>query len=424
MVTGSPASSERALESFVFREWHAGRAVGRRSKDRAAALRDALGLPLAPLPVLAVVGSKGKGTTATYASAVLAASGLKVGTITSPGFRSNRERIRVDGAAIGRPQYERLLRRVDEATRTLPPPQPGEGYLSPGGIYLAAGLTHFREQACDVAVVEAGRGGLSDELSLYEAEVVALTRILGEHLDELGGSIESIARDKIGIVSPRTSVVVMAAQTPGLDDLVAASARERGGPALRVVTSGRRPPFGLSRSLPGFNGMNAALGVTAGVRTLAQLGVQPAGAARLEYVLRSVRLPARLSHHEVARGDDPARGARVILDAAVERTGVACALAYADARYGTRDHHVLVSLPDDKDLEGARLELQGRKVTHVVLDTYLRYERDRSYWPQVPFEDVDWTALGPRLLVLGTISFVGLVLDRVVAADLERCFDV
>ena len=52
-------------------------------------------------------------------------AGLRVGTLTSPGLRSNRERIRVDGAAIARPDYEALVGRVASTLRA------GVGLASP-----------------------------------------------------------------------------------------------------------------------------------------------------------------------------------------------------------------------------------------------------------------------------------------------------
>lgn len=405
------STDERQRERPLFREWEAGRGHTRRSKERANALRETLGLSAAPLPLLAVVGSKGKGTAATYASALLAASGLKVGTITSPGFRSNRERLRINGRAIGPHSYRAFLDRVGEAVLSLGEVATGTGYLSPGGAYIVAGLEYFVRESCDVAVVEAGRGGLSDELSLFEPIVVALTSILDEHLEELGGSTEAVARDKVGIVSRRTAALLTPSHPRRLQRLVETVAHERGSAALQIVTTTPRPPFDLDRSLQGFNAANAALGIAAGDRLLHEVDRPRPRVPDLRAVLETVRLPARLSTHELVSDAIPSVRVDLILDAAIERTGIACALAYADGRFNTRDYQVLLCLPDDKDLPGAHLELQRRVATHVGLDGHLSFVRDRSDWPQVRFDDVDWYGMGPRLLVLGTISFMGLVLQ-------------
>src|ERR1039458_1994521 len=97
---------------------------GRRSLSRARALAPHLGVDLDawrahPEAVISVVGSKGKRTAAPFASAALAATGLRVGTLTSPGLRSNRERIRVDGQAVPRREYEALIGKVRSEERRV-----------------------------------------------------------------------------------------------------------------------------------------------------------------------------------------------------------------------------------------------------------------------------------------------------------------
>src|SRR5690625_5048772 len=89
-------------EIVIFDEWRTLRHVSSRSLARTRALLQVLGY--APDDVghstLGVVGSKGKGTAAAYASAALAGLGHRVGTVMSPGVISNADRIRID--EIGR----------------------------------------------------------------------------------------------------------------------------------------------------------------------------------------------------------------------------------------------------------------------------------------------------------------------------------
>ena len=67
----------------------------------------------APL-VIQIGGSKGKGTTASYLSALLRRIGLRVGVYASPHAVTIRERIRIDGE-LGPPEL--LVRSVTEALR-------------------------------------------------------------------------------------------------------------------------------------------------------------------------------------------------------------------------------------------------------------------------------------------------------------------
>src|SRR5690349_11052584 len=161
-----------------------------------------MGLCLDELPSVVVVGSKGKATAATYASATLADAGMRVGTITSPPIITNRERIRVDGAAIDEAAYDALARRVAAAKESLTSPTARGGYLSPAGMYLVAGIAHMIAESVDVLVAEAGMGGGSDEVSLLTPDVVAVTPIFGEHIPILGRNVEEIALEKLRVLRP------------------------------------------------------------------------------------------------------------------------------------------------------------------------------------------------------------------------------
>lgn len=389
-----------------FREWGNRRPGARRSLDRARSLLGRAGLdpyadPREPhrdprLPgVLVVVGSKGKGTAAVYASAYLAAAGRRVVTVTSPALRDATERIRVDGAAVAAETLAALGRRL---ASLVEPPGPGEGYLSPSGLFTIAGLRHARDIAADHVVLEAGRGGISDEVSLVAPEVVAITPIFDEHVAELGGSLAAVVADKCGVVRAGTRAVVVGpqpAQTRRLiEDAVRRPVTE---PAADLVPDDLLPP--------GLGAANARAGCTAAAQLL---GSRPDPGV-LDRVLRTVSLPGRLSVHRLP-------GARVWIqvDASVSRAGFAAALGHARSRLGGIDH-VLLSLPDDKDLPGAAAELAGLPVTFVTVPaSHLGYTRPLpAGWHPVAADQVDLAmlaGLGERIVALGTVSFVGRLL--------------
>lgn len=105
-----------------FSEWAGRRPEQSRSLDRASALLAALDLDPAPVPVLGVVGSKGKGSTATYAAATLSAAGLRTVLVTGPSFRGYRERVRVDGVSVTDGELSSLGEAVEAARGELPSP--------------------------------------------------------------------------------------------------------------------------------------------------------------------------------------------------------------------------------------------------------------------------------------------------------------
>ena len=378
-----------------YEEWRGRRPGERRSLRRAGRLAAALGVIDPGVPVLTVVGSKGKGTAATYASAWIAAAGCRVLTVTSPGLRSDRERIRVDGAAVSADELARLGARI--RTAAGPPPHERDGYLSPNGLFTLAGLLHARDVGAEVIVLEAGMGGVSDEVSLFPPSVLAITEVFGEHLGVLGDSPAEIAADKAGVAAETTHAVLSLPQTPEVTAAITAE----------VITEFPDVP------LPsGLNRPNAALGCVAAQRLLAAMG-RTAG-DRLEEILASVRLPGRTSWHAIPGGE-------LLVDSAISRAGAASALAEAYRRWDRIDH-VLVCLPDHKDVPGVLAELAGLPVTSVRMPDRenLRFTRTGDV------DAADLTpdriaALGRRVLVLGTGYFTGRVLD-LIDAPTDRLF--
>jgi len=387
-----------------FREWER-RAPGEtRDVGRARALAGALGVLAPDAPVLTVVGSKGKGTAAIYASAFLAAAGLRVCTVTSPGLRTNRDRIRINGRAVSGGELAILADLLDAAVGALPPPS--DGYLSPSGLFLLAGVLHAARAGADALVLEAGMGGRSDEVSLFPPDVAAITPVFLEHAGVLGDTEAEIAREKLGVAGPATAVLSAPQTAPVAEVLRDAEVVGPGGAGLPDDLL----PAGLGRAA-------AELGVAA-ARRMPDVPEPPAGTLR--EVMASVVLPGRASWHDV-----PGSATRLLVDSAIDRTGVAAALAAARDAWGAVDHAV-VCLPDHKDLDGAVDELSGLPVTFVRLPLpHLRFTR-----PLPPGWDVVGSAaitpeslatLGHRVVVLGTGYFTGHVLD-VIGAGTERLF--
>ena len=369
------------------------------------------------VPVLGVVGSKGKGTTATYAAAALTASGTGTVLVTGPSFRSYRERVRRDGTSITEQELAGLASTLDEARRSLAPVSEFDGYLAPSGMFLIAGLLHARDTGARVCVLEAGMGGHRDELRLIGPEVVALGKVFGEHLGVLGGTVPAIAREKARVAGPHTRNLVSLPQTPEVEEAVDSALTEATGDVVRAETvdpdsEGAWPPPDLRP--PGLSAASG-VGVAAAERMLGLMGRESAPAGRLTRVLGGVRLPARLSRHAV-----PGHSGEIVVDSAINGEGVAAALAHARGLWGEVDH-VLLCLPDHKDVDGAEAALAGVPVTAVRLpEAHLRFDHALpDHWARTDADRVTpetISALGERVLALGTVYFTGRVLEAVEAA--------
>ncbi|WP_120004348.1 hypothetical protein [Nesterenkonia muleiensis] len=473
-------SLEALEEAVIFSEWRALRHTSSRSLHRTAQLMRQLGYhpDQQEHVTLGIVGSKGKGTASAYASAALAGLGHRVGTVMSPGVLSNADRIRIDGAVVDEQVRRRVLLQIQEAKDQLPTPTAETGYLAPTGLFLLTGFLLFAEAGVGAVVAEAGIGGASDDLSHWPLEVVAVTRIFGEHLDILGPSVTDVARDKSAVITSGTQLVVSYPQRPEVAEIIERRCAQMSSRLILAGHDGAHPGdlcARLTAHLPkGFPRLNAALGVTAALGIPAPIAPGDSNAqapvaspirrlpcnsgqkwrirgveggestlsshvfARLAGVVQSVQYPGRMSVHEVADSSRP----RCVVDSAVSRDGLRAALEFAGTAVDSLEQ-VLVCLSPGKDLAGfiAGLEqFAGQKVFVEMPGAYIGTP-ERSAWPVGPgWEWITLADLGEQgvhqapgsaqllellargeSLAVGTVLFTSLVL-RTLGTSAKRLF--
>ena len=173
-----------------------------------------LGIPYANLKAIHIAGTKGKGSTATFVSYILAASGFKVGLYTSPHFKDFRERIKtVNSSKNGTREdiipKKDVVRIVNKFKFYLK-----ERHLDTrlGGLtffelYTAVAFQFFLENKVDYVVLEVGLGGRLDATNIARSVVSIITRIGYDHTQKLGERLKEIAREKAGIIKRGTPLV-------------------------------------------------------------------------------------------------------------------------------------------------------------------------------------------------------------------------
>lgn len=198
--------------------------------DRMRALAKELGNPQNAYDTIIVAGSKGKGSTAAFASSILRMENLKVGLYTSPHLQTVRERIQVNGLPINEARFTeatRLLRQIlDTYSWRKDPPTYFE-------ILTAMAFHHFKEMKVQVAVLEVGLGGLYDSTNIARAKTVGITPISLEHTDKLGKTIAKIAVQKAGVVKGR-EIVISAQQPDEADAVIQKACEENEAKLIRV----------------------------------------------------------------------------------------------------------------------------------------------------------------------------------------------
>jgi len=150
-----------------------------------------------------VAGTKGKGSTCMFTSALLRATGLRTGLYTSPHLEDVRERIIVDGKWIAedalRDRLSSLKDYLDQPRDSLPP--------TFFDIFTAIAFCSFMEAGCEAAVVEVGLGGRLDSTNVIRPSVTAISSIHYDHTEKLGEKLEQIAAEKAGILKPGVPAV-------------------------------------------------------------------------------------------------------------------------------------------------------------------------------------------------------------------------
>ena len=408
-------------DTAFFEEWNNRQPGTRRSLPRARAVGEALGAWDSTPPVLVVVGSKGKGTTAVHAAATLSAALVEdgrpahVGLVTSPGLRTNRERMRFDGQAISPNEYEDLSWMLTRARASVPTTD--NGYLSPTGAFTITGAAWASARGADVLVLEEGLGGRSDEVSLFTPSVVAVTKVFYEHGEQLGPTLDDVARDLLGVVGPGTRAIVTVPQSAEVTAIIRARAAQFGAEIL-TVTAGS--PSRSPAELAPMTRLNAMAGEAAGRAMAAALGW--AVQHDIAVTLASVNTPGRLSRHH--RGDVP-----VMVDGAISPEGVAATVA-SYLRWNGRLDTVVASFPDTKAVEACFAEVRGfDRVIAARADDYLPFTRAEALQGEVLDARVALARGmeaarddGGGCLVIGTQSYVGIALD-VLGAETERAFE-
>jgi len=171
-----------------------------------------LGNPQGGIPFVHVAGTNGKGSTTAFLCKILECAGKKVGMFTSPHLITFEERIRINGEYISKEDVTRLGNMLLEMQFEVSPTM--------FDYCLAMAVLYFKEQNCDIMVMETGIGGRYDSTNaLGVPEVAVITKIGFDHMAVLGNTLEEIAGEKAGIIKEGCSVVA-SAQEPLITEVL------------------------------------------------------------------------------------------------------------------------------------------------------------------------------------------------------------
>jgi dihydrofolate synthase / folylpolyglutamate synthase len=366
------------------------------SLHRMEAICAVLDHPERSIPAIHITGTNGKSSVARLATAVLASTGLSVGTYTSPHLDSVRERIALSGEPLSEKAFgsafDHLFPYLEVVEKDL------DEKLSYFEVLSALFFLWASEAPVDALVVEVGLGGMWDATNVVEAPVAVITNVALDHMNYLGDTPEAIAAEKAGIIK-KGSAVVTGERNPSTLSVISREADAKGasvavlerdfalednrvafgGRYLTLVTSAGRHE-GIFLPLHGAHqGANAAVALEATARFLG-------GRALADEVIAeafvSASVPGRLETVNPRGADGPT----VVMDVAHNPHGMSALVSSLAEAFAFERVHFVVGVLSDKDYRGILAEL-----TRVPCTLTLTRPRNvRS----VPTEDLEAAAAG------------------------------
>jgi dihydrofolate synthase / folylpolyglutamate synthase len=169
------------------------------SLERVVEVRARLGIGF-KVPVIAVAGTNGKGSTCAMLEAIALQAGYRVGLYAKPHLVHFEERCRVNGRMVDAAQLLPHFEAVEAARREIT--------LSIFEFTTLAIARLLANEPLDLVILEVGLGGRFDAVNAFDADCAVITSIDLDHMEFLGPDRESIGREKAGIMRRGKPVVV------------------------------------------------------------------------------------------------------------------------------------------------------------------------------------------------------------------------
>lgn len=310
-----------------------------------------LGSPEEAVPTVHIAGSKGKGSTAKMLACILdEAVGSPISIYASPHVYDFRERVCTSRGFYDDDVYEKSIQELKEVVA-----RDNLTQVSWHELTTAFGFLCAKNAKTKYSVIETGCGGRLDATNIVNPELAIINRIELEHMALLGDTLEKIAKEKAGIIKPRTPVVVSkqakesvmkvfrdtAAKLDApiylVDDYCQISGLHYENSQMCVNVTGKlwQRPLNLKLKMLGEKqAENAALAALAAKISLPELTESV-----IERGLAKASLPGRFEQH-----------GRVILDGAHTPTSIEQTLHTLETLYPDQKYNLLFTISAGKDL--------------------------------------------------------------------------
>lgn len=159
-----------------------------------------LGNPQNNFKSIHVAGTNGKGSTSHMLASVLQEADYKTALHTSPHLKDFRERSKINGKLMPKSFVIDFVKKNKDFIESL-----SASFFE---VAVAMGFLYFSEEKVDIAVIETGLGGRLDSTNIIQPEISIITNIGKDHTSILGETFEKIAKEKAGIIKPKTPIII------------------------------------------------------------------------------------------------------------------------------------------------------------------------------------------------------------------------
>lgn len=160
--------------------------------DRVRDMAQRLGLLSPQALTITVAGTNGKGSSTAALSAIYTAAGYRTGWYSSPHLLRYNERICIDNRPVGDDLLVEAFQAIYAQLQGLT-----LSYFEWGTL---AALWLFKQNNCQVQVLEVGLGGRLDAVNVIDADAALITPIDLDHQAWLGNDRATIAKEKAGVL--------------------------------------------------------------------------------------------------------------------------------------------------------------------------------------------------------------------------------
>lgn len=157
--------------------------------------------PSQKIAAVTIVGSNGKSLTSHFTAQLFQNERIKVGSFLTPHINLYNERIIFNNEMINNKLFTEYVNEVINAA------QASDLKVYSEEILFIASLNYFVTQQADVVLLESREKGLLDVTAICSPKVVAITRVTGKEVNDLGIAPENLLHNLLSIAPKNTHII-------------------------------------------------------------------------------------------------------------------------------------------------------------------------------------------------------------------------